>query len=242
MRRGLASLLVVLVLIALAEHRLSDGQPRWVGEPLPELWDHVHHSVSLTRAAPAATCVLVVSLDRDSPYTLTSADEGVRFDIDADGDLEQVAWTPPGSDVAFLAIDRDGDGKITSARELITRHSAGGAGSAPDALIALASDASGGSFRAVIDTAHPVCPRFVLWKDKNHNGISEDGELRPVPQSLSGIGLGFSRHHRRDRHGNESQYRGFVYVISERGTDRPRTAEEDRQRTRAMYDACLVTR
>ena len=210
MRRGLGCLFVVLAIIVLAEHRLWDGQPRWVGEPLPELWDPVHHSASLTLAADAGTCVLVVSLDRDSPYTLTSAGDGVRFDIDADGDLEQVAWTPPGSDVAFLAIDRNGDGQITSASELITRHSARGARSAPDALIALASDASGGAFHSVIDTAHPLCPRFFLWKDKNHNGISEDGELRPAPQSLSGIGLGFSRHHRRDRHGNESQYRVFV--------------------------------
>jgi hypothetical protein len=39
----------------------------------------------------------------DRGYDLTSVDEGVQFDIDADGALEQVAWIARGSG---LRVDR----------------------------------------------------------------------------------------------------------------------------------------
>lgn len=241
MGRAAASVFVVLALIVMAEHRLSDGQPRWVSNPPPEIWDSVDHSSSVMHAPPAATCPLLLSLDPRSPYTLTSVDEGVRFDIDADGDLDRVAWTPRGSDVAFLAIDQDGDGRISSGRELITRHTRGTPASSANALIVLANDASGGERRGVIDTRHPLFPRLLLWTDVNHNGISEPSELRPAPQALSNIGLGFERHHRGDRHGNESRYRGFVHVRPDQTTVRARALDDESSRRRWMYDVCLIT-
>jgi hypothetical protein len=64
---------------------------------------------------------IIISTGRSSRYKLTSASEGVLFDIDGDGIAEQVAWTEPVSDVAFLALDRDGDGRITSGRELFAK-------------------------------------------------------------------------------------------------------------------------
>ena len=51
-------------------------------------------------------------------FHLTSADEGVLFDIDADGDLDQVAWTRADSGDAWLALDRNGNGVIDDATEL----------------------------------------------------------------------------------------------------------------------------
>jgi hypothetical protein len=51
-------------------------------------------------------------------YDLTSAADGVRFDIDADGTKERIAWTRQGTNVAFLAVDRDGNGVIDSGAEL----------------------------------------------------------------------------------------------------------------------------
>src|SRR5438105_10477942 len=51
-------------------------------------------------------------------YRLTSVDDGVLFDIDGDGTREQVSWTARGAENAFLAIDRNGNGRIDDGTEL----------------------------------------------------------------------------------------------------------------------------
>lgn len=45
---------------------------------------------------------IIIDTDRDG-YKLTSTDNGVRFDLNADGHPELIAWTRPDSDDAFLA-------------------------------------------------------------------------------------------------------------------------------------------
>lgn len=55
---------------------------------------------------------IVISTEKNHKYEFTSPKEGVLFDIDADGLMDQVSWTLPDSNVAFLALDRNGDGVI----------------------------------------------------------------------------------------------------------------------------------
>ena len=61
----------------------------------------------------------------------------MTFDIDGDGDVEQVSWTEPGADVAFLALDVDQNGKITSGKELFGSRMTAEARTGADALIAV---------------------------------------------------------------------------------------------------------
>lgn len=49
---------------------------------------------------------------------LTSASTGVFFDLNADGEVERLAWTNPSGDDGFLVLDRNGDGMITDGTEL----------------------------------------------------------------------------------------------------------------------------
>ncbi len=58
---------------------------------------------------------LVLDMDGNG-LDLTPAAEGESFDMDGDGTADQTAWVA-GND-AFLAMDRDGDGAITSGKEL----------------------------------------------------------------------------------------------------------------------------
>ncbi len=53
-----------------------------------------------------------------SGFQLTSPLEGVFFDISGSGRTVHIAWTTAGSGNAFLALDRDGDGKIDNGTEL----------------------------------------------------------------------------------------------------------------------------
>lgn len=57
--------------------------------------------------------------------------------------------------------------------------------------------------------------QLLLWVDKNHNGIDEESELRPVKEVFTAIGLGFVRQHRLDPHGNLFRNLGWAELRTE---------------------------
>ena len=58
---------------------------------------------------------LILDLDGNG-IDITSLEDGIQFDIDGDGSVDQTAWIR-GAD-ALLALDRNGDGEINDGREL----------------------------------------------------------------------------------------------------------------------------
>ena len=64
---------------------------------------------------------IIVDTGRDG-YRLTSVKNGVHFDLNADGTPELTAWTRRDSDDAFLAMDRNGNGRIDDGTELFGNH------------------------------------------------------------------------------------------------------------------------
>src|SRR5262245_35498565 len=74
---------------------------------------------ALTIPANAASALLL-PLDPDGEaFHLSDAEHGVRFDADGDGVSEMVSWPEAGAHVGFLARDTNGDGRITSGKELV---------------------------------------------------------------------------------------------------------------------------
>jgi hypothetical protein len=163
-------------------------------------------------------CPIIVDSARDG-YQLTSVDNGVRFDLDADGVAERVAWTRRDSDDGFLAMDRNGNGRIDDGSELFGNHTPSRP-AAPDiatpngfeALKFIETPDYGRSRQdGVIDARDAAFSRLVLWRDANHNGVSEPEELQPLTETgIQSIDTRYRNSRRVDRHGNEFRQRSTV--------------------------------
>ena len=128
--------------------------------------------ITITNATVIGNAVDPIVLDLGEPgIALTSLTHGVQFDINADGLLDQIAWTS-GSD-GMLAYDLNGSGTIETGRELFTPGFAGGSfASGLAALASLDSNADG-----VIDAQDAAYDKLVVWQDANHDGVSDAGEI-----------------------------------------------------------------
>lgn len=165
-------------------------------------------------------------------FKLTSPEDGVLFDLDADGTPEQIAWTLRDSDDAWLAMDRNGNGRIDNGSELFGNFTPAYANEptgprAANGFLALrfTEGPSYGRSRAdeVIDQNDAIFPRLLLWRDANHNGISEPGELAPTATlGLVSVETLYKESRKKDRHGNEFRQRAksvwtdgefFVYDV-----------------------------
>ncbi len=95
----------------------------------------------------------------------------MSFDINADGALDQMAWTT-GED-GILALDINGNGAIDNGAEIFSPYFAGG--DFASSLAALASLDSNGD--GVMDASDAAFAKLKVWQDVNHDGISQASEL-----------------------------------------------------------------
>jgi hypothetical protein len=159
---------------------------------------------------------IIVDTARDG-YDLTDVKRGVAFDLDADGNAEQVAWTRAGSDDAFLAMDRNGNGRIDDGSELFGDHTPADAPDrfTPNGFEALAffhHPAYGPSLPdGQINAQDAAFARLLLWRDVNHNGISEPDELTSAAAAgVVSIGTDYKEKRRVDRFGNQFRQKGQI--------------------------------
>lgn len=151
---------------------------------------------------------IIIDLDRGG-FELTSAANGVLFDIDADGVPEQMAWTAPDTGDAFLALDRNENGWIDDGRELFGDHAPQPPSNEPHGFLALSvydDDADGW-----ITDADPIFSYLRLWTDSDHDGFSLPFELVGLEAAgVRAISLHPVESRRRDQHGNEFRYMALV--------------------------------
>jgi len=155
------------------------------------------------------TSPIVINLV-NGPYDLSGPLNPVSFDLDADGAADVVTWTAANSAVAFLALDRNHNGRIDNGGELFGNHTGLASGVAAangfDALSEFDVNHDG-----VIDAADPIWGSLLLWTDRNHDGKSSADELKSVASStIAGIDLRYHWSGRRDRFGNMFRYEAEV--------------------------------
>jgi hypothetical protein len=177
---------------------------------------------------------IMIDLQKNrSQYHLTSPTDGVVFDIRARGTPEQVSWTRADSDVAFLVLDRNGNGLIDDGSELFGDSTLKSDGARArhgfDALVDL--DGGVAASNGKIESTDGAYSSLRLWIDRNHNGHSEASELTSLQEAgVAAIFTEYTESRRRDRHGNWYRFEGSALI----------DVGARKERARRVFDVALV--
>ncbi|HEX7150293.1 MAG TPA: hypothetical protein VF618_02310 [Thermoanaerobaculia bacterium] len=146
------------------------------------------------------------------PWRLTGFEDPVEFDLRATGRREIVGWTARDSGIAFLSLDRNGNGRIDDGSELFGDATPLADGSrAANGFAALVRYDM--NLDAVIDRRDTIWTALLFWIDSNHDGLSQPDELTSVAESP--VTMFELVHHwtgRRDTSGNFFRYQAQAHI------------------------------
>jgi hypothetical protein len=146
-------------------------------------------------------------------FDLTSASNGVLFDISGTGHPIQMGWTASDASNAFLTLPA-ADGLVHSGMQLFGNFTAQPPSATPNGFAALAVydlPANGGNGDGIIDSRDGIYSHLRLWIDANHDGISQTGELHTLPSlGVESISLDYHLSQKIDQYGNVFRYRSRV--------------------------------
>jgi hypothetical protein len=199
----------------------QDLTPEIDGEPATEPGPP-RDPVTFQGAKDCGNSPILIDLENEG---FPLSDDPVLFDLDADGKPERTNWTSARSGVAFLVLDRDGNGSIDSGLELFGNNTRLFTGEkAQYGYIALAEydlEAFGGNFDGFIGPEDAIWPKLRLWVDRDHDGISRPGELLTLDQvGILKLEYDYQISRRQDRYGDRFLAKGKAWRENRHGKPR----------------------
>ena len=157
---------------------------------------------------------IIIDINGDG-FSLTDKNKGVHFDMGGDGRREPISWAAPGTDDAWLVLDRNGNNLVDNSKEMFGLFTdQPHATTARNGFAALAEfdrGESGGNRDGQIDSRDAVFANLRLWQDHNHDGVSQEYELKGLPSlGVAVIELDYKESKRTDVFGNQFRYRAKV--------------------------------
>ncbi|MES3093362.1 putative Ig domain-containing protein [Sphingomonas aerolata] len=138
--------------------------------------------VSFSNARFGLIAPIVLDVDGDGIELRKASKSKARFDMDGNGARDDTAWV---HDDAMLAIDRDGDGRISNGAELSFVADTPGAQTNLEGLAGLDSNKDGR-----ITAADKRFAELKVWQDRNGDGVSDAGEVIGLAEAgIAEIGL-----------------------------------------------------
>jgi hypothetical protein len=196
------------------------------GCPTYQDWDDCRCACVFVGWSPVLVDVL------GNGFDLTDAANGVDFDLRGDGIKQRIGWTVAGSDDAFLALDRNGNGTIDNGAELFSNVTEQSTMKHQNGFLALGEFdkyVNGGNGDGIIDSHDEILPKLRLWEDTNHNGVCDPGELHTLPElGVYAINLDYKESKRTDQYCNSFRYRAKMYDVGRAPVVR-------------SWDVCFVT-
>ena len=116
-------------------------------------------------------------------------------------------------------LDRNGDGIVNSGNELfgnVTTQPTPPEGQERNGFLALAvfdTPTQGGNGDGTITPMDSVFSRLRLWRDANHDGVSQPYELRTLEAAgITKISLRYTESRRTDEFGNQFRFKGKALI------------------------------
>lgn len=120
---------------------------------------------------------VILDLDGDGVEMISINDSRAWFDVTGDGTLHKTGWV--GADDALLAFDENGDGKITTASEVMFASRTAITTDTDLEAIATEFDTN---YDGILDASDAQFGTFRVWKDTNGNGETDAGELKTLTE------------------------------------------------------------
>ncbi len=185
-----------------------------------------------TCAPPPNNSPIIIDTTGDG-FHLTGIEQGVQFAFFPNQAPITLSWTNSAYGNGFLALDRNGNGRIDDGTELFGNLTEQPVSLTPNGFAALKVFdliENGGNGNDVIDAGDSVFERLVVWVDRNHNGSSESSELLSLREmKIRIIWLDYVETPYVDEFGNEFRYKSKI--IDNAGREH-----------RTLYDVFLKTR